>query len=878
MLVPISWIKDYVEIDIPVESLAERLTVAGLEVAHLNYIGVPQADVPGVHMPKSDHLVWDREKLLLGRIVEIKSHANADKLVLAIVDYGGDELEQCVTGATNLFAYKDLGEINPPIWSAFAMEGARVWDGQSDKKRQMTLKGKELRGIYNRSMVCSEKELGISEEHEGVIVLDHDDRYVAGTPLADVLGDVVLDIEFTPNLARCFSMVGVAREIAAILDKPLKYPAYDFPAEGDPIAGQVNIDIREPGLNPRFTLTLLRDTEVKPSPFWLRHRLQLIGQRPRNNIVDVTNYLTFELGQPLHAFDYDKLVERAGGIPTIITRLPDVGEQLETLDDVRRDLGGETILVADTAGALSLGGVIGGDETEISDKTRNVLLEAAAWNNIGIRKTLKEQKVHTEASTRFSRGVHPSQAILGSMRGIELMRQLGGGTVAQGVIDAYPAPPATVRVALPISRVNRLLGMEVRIEQAADVLRRLEFAVEIRGDVIHATVPDHRLDISADPVVGQADLLEEIARIIGYDQIPDTIMADEMPPQSENTQVFVEDRLRDILAGSGMYEVINYRFTNRETEAMLVPDGAASSLPQADYVEIVNPSASDRNVLRHTLMINMLETAVNNARFQTSQQIFELGKVYLQADDVLPNEVQHLGLLLTGSRRQASWHGRSAAATRTAALTQDNEPSARVRRGMSQKSKESPATFDFYDLKGILENMLHALHISDYSYERSKHSSFHPGRSANLLLHGKAIGTFGEIHPQVAQRLKLTDSAVIFAELEVAPLVRYHQRLHKIEALPTTPAILEDIALIVSENVAASEVEAVIRQAGGRLLTAVTLFDVYTGDPIPQGKKSLAYALTYQDPEKTLTDKNAAKVRRKIIGAARHRLQAELRS
>ena len=849
MLVPVSWIKDYVEIDIPIELLAERLTVAGLEVAHLNYIGVPQDVVPGVHMPKSDHLVWDREKLLLGRIVEVKSHANADKLVLAIVDYGGDELEQCVTGATNLFAYKDLGEINPPIWSAFAMEGARVWDGHSDKKRQMILKGKELRGIYNRSMVCSEKELGISDEHEGVIVMDHHDRYVAGTPLADVLGDVVLDIEFTPNLARCFSMVGVAREIAAILDKPLKYPTYDFLAEGDPIAGQVNIDIREPELNPRFTLTLLRETEVKPSPFWLRHRLQLIGQRPRNNIVDVTNYLTFELGQPLHAFDYDKLVERAGGIPTIITRLPDEGEKLETLDDVRRDLGGETILVADTAGVLSLGGVIGGDETEISDSTRNVLLEAAAWNNIGIRKTIKEQKVHTEASTRFSRGVHPSQAILGSMRGIELMRQLGGGTVAQGVIDAYPLPPATVKVALPISRVNRLLGMDVHIEQAADILRRLEFAVEIRGDVIHATAPDHRLDISADPVVGQADLLEEIARILGYNQIPETIMADEMPPQSENTQVFIEDGLRDILAGSGMYEVINYRFTNRETEAMLVPDGAASSLPQADYVEIVNPSASDRNVLRHTLMINMLETAVNNARFQASQQIFELGKIYLQADDVLPNEVQHLGLLLTGRRQQASWQG-----------------------------EDSQATFDFYDLKGILENMLHALHISEYSYERSEHSSFHPGRSANLLLHGSAIGTFGEIHPQVAQRFKLSDSAVIFAELEVAPLVRYHQRLHKIEALATTPAILEDIALIVSDSVAASEVEAVIRQAGGRLLKAVTLFDVYTGDPIPQGKKSLAYALTYQDPEKTLTDKNAAKVRRQIIGAARHRLQAELRS
>ncbi len=853
MLVPISWIKDYVDIDCPVELLAEKLTVAGLEVTHLRYIGLPQAEVPGLRMPRSDHLVWDREKLLLARVVEVKAHPNADKLVLAMVDYGGDELEQCVTGASNLFAYKEQGEINPPIWSAFAMEGARVWDGHSDKPRLMTLKGKELRGIYNKSMVCSEKELGISEEHEGVIILDHEARYVAGAPLADILGDVILDIEFTPNLARCFSMIGVAREVAAILGAELRYPSFDFLAEGDPISEQVKIDIREPELNPRFTLTLLRDTEVKPSPFWMRHRLRLIGQRPRNNIVDVTNYITFELGQPLHAFDYDKLLERAGATPTIITRLPEAGERLQTLDDLTRDLGEQTILVADTAGALAIGGVIGGGETEISESTRNVLLEAAAWNNISVRKTIKEQRIHTEASARFSRGVHPSQALLGSSRGIELMRQLGGGTVAAGVVDAYPAPPATVTVALSIERVNNLLGMDIAIEEAAAALRRLEFEARVDDDVIHATAPDHRLDINADPIVGQADLLEEIARVLGYDQIPETIMADEMPPQRENASVFIEERLRDILVSLGLYEVINYRFTNRATEALLVPDGAASSLPDAQYVEIVNPAASERDVLRHTLMGNMLETAANNARYQRSQQVFEIGKVYLQGDAVLPEEPMRLGILLTGARDQPSWRAGAAGDNKVDAL-------------------------DFYDLKGLIESLLASLHIDDFSYERATHSSFHPGRSANLLLRRKHVGAFGEIHPQVAQRFRLTDSKVFYAELAVAPLLQYQQRLHKIEPLPTTPAILEDIALIVDAKVAASEVERVIRQAGGRLLKEVRLFDVYTGDPIPPGKKSLAYSLTYQDPDRTLTDKNAAKARRKIIGAARQRLRAELRS
>ncbi len=848
MLVPISWLRDYVDIDIPAELLAERLTLAGLEVAHLRYIGLPQQRLPDLRQPTSDHLVWERDKLLLGRIVEVRAHPNADRLVLAMVDYGAEELEQCVTGASNLFPYKDQGEIKPPIWSAFAMEGATVWDGHSDKRRKMTLKGRELRGIYNRSMVCSEKELGISDEHEGVIVMDHDASYVAGMPLADVLGDVLLDIEFTPNLARCFSMIGVAREVAALLDKRLHYPDCDFVAEGEPIAGQVDIDIREPALNPRFTLTLLRDTQVKPSPFWMQHRLKLIGQRPRNNIVDVTNYITFELGQPLHAFDYDELVKRAGGRPTIITRLPERGETLETLDDAVRELGEETILVADTAGALALGGVMGGGETEISEQTRNVLLEAAAWNNISIRKTIREQRVHTEASTRFSRGVHPSQASLGSARGIELMRQLGGGTVAQGALDAYPNPPPEVTVALPIERVNKLLGMDVSLLQAADVLRRLEFDVRVDGDVIHATAPDHRLDISADPAIGQADLLEEIARIIGYDQIPETIMADEMPSQRENAALLIEERIRDDLVGQGLYEVINYRFTNRESEAQLVPDGAESSLPAAGYVAIANPASSERDVLRHTLLGNMLENAVNNARYHKSQQLFEIGSVYLQGDDLLPEEPLHLAILLTGAREAPWW-----------------------------QSGES-ADMDFYDMKGLLESLLHALHIGIFDWRRGTHSSLHPGRSADLLLGGELVGSFGELHPQVAGRFKLGESKVIVGEFAIAPLIRHTQRLHDIVPLPTQPAVLEDIALVVRADIPASKVEAVIKQAGGRLLKEVALFDVYTGEPIPPGKKSLAYALTYQDDNRTLTDKNAARIRKKIIGAARRQLNAELRA
>ena len=326
-------------------------------------------------------------------------------------------------------------------------------------------------------------------------------------------------------------------------------------------------------------------------------------------------------------------------------------------------------------------------------------------------------------------------------------------------------------------------------------------------------------------------------------------MADEMPPQRENTAVFIEERIRDILVGQGLYEVISYRFTSRESEAMLAPDGVPSSTPAAEYIEIANPAASERNVLRQTLMINMLESAVNNARYQSSQRLFEVGKVYLGSGDLLPEEPLRLGILLTGARGQAWWQ----ADAQTTAM-------------------------DFYDMKGVVENVLAGLHIEDYRLERGTHSSYHPGRSADLFIGRERIGAFGEIHPQVAARFKLTDAKVIYGELEVAPLIQRHRRLHSITPLPTTPAVLEDIALVVSADLPAGEVEAVIRQAGGRLLRDVTLFDVYAGDPIPPGKKSLAYSLTYQDENRTLTDKNAAKIRKKIIGAARHRLKAELRS
>lgn len=852
MEVPVSWLKEFVEIDVPVELLAERLTLAGVEVGAITYIGVPQGHVEGIRWPKSEHLVWDRDKIVLGAIREVKPHPNADRLVMAMVDYGGAELEQTVTGAPNLFEYKGKGPLATPLWTPFAKEGAEVWDGHSEERKRMVLKERPLRGIPNKCMVCSAYELGLNDAHDGILLLEHSDKWVPGTPLQDVLGDVVLTVELTPNLARCFSILGVAREVAALLNKPLREPSYNMVADGAPIQGEVSIEIREPELNPRFTLTLLRNTEIKPSPQWMQRRLQLVGQRPINNIVDVTNYITFEIGQPLHAFDFDKLKARAGGkAPTIITRLPMTGEMLETLDEQKRTLEPHNILVTDTAGVLSMGGIIGGAETEISDDTKNVLLEAANWNFINIRRTMQSQKVFTDAGTRFSRGVHPSQSILGVQRGIELMRQTGGGTIAQGVIDEYPKPYPTVKVELPISEVRRLLGMDFEVARVVEILKGLQFEVSVKGETVYATAPDNRMDISSDPITGRADLIEEVSRIHGYDKIPTTIIADMMPPQWSNTALEREERVRDILVALGLRETISYRLTTPEHESLLNPTAQAVNAAEADtYVMLANPLTPERAALRHSLLTSLLDNAQANARNVNRQGLFEVGNVYIKREGAsLPDEPRRLGILLTGQRYIAGW------------------------------TKDEPTeNQDFFDLKGMVEKLLEGLHISKVSFARSEHLSLHPSRSATVSIGKRKVGDFGELHPLVARAFELTDAPVLVGEFDLDAILNVVDPLHQVQPLSTTPPVLQDVALVVNDETTAAAVEAVIRRAGGDILRSVSLFDVYRGDSIPAGHKSLAYNLVYQSDEKTLTDQEVAKVHQKIVKTCERELGAQLRA
>jgi len=412
MTVPLSWLEQYVEITVPIDALCERLTLAGLEVTAVERIGLPGADLP-----------WDPDKIVVAQIVAVRAHPNADRLVLADVDYGGPELETVVTGAPNLFPCKGQSDLELKV--IFALEGAELYDGHAEGQQVMRLKRTKIRGVPSRAMVCSEKELGLGSDHTGIMVLP-DDAPVPGTPLVDYLGDVVLDLDLTPNLARCFSMVGVAREVTALTDADLHLPDTSMVAEGDPVDGQVEIVIEDPELCHRYSATIIRDVEIGPSPSWMQRRLTLSGMRPINNVVDITNYVMLELGQPLHAFDYDLLLERARRtgreVPVIIMRRAREGERMTTLDGIERVLTTDMLMITDTAGPIAVGGVMGGAETEIDETTRNILLESASFDFISNRRTAQTLKIPSEATARFGRGVPASGTVDAAQRASELMR------------------------------------------------------------------------------------------------------------------------------------------------------------------------------------------------------------------------------------------------------------------------------------------------------------------------------------------------------------------------------------------------------------------------------------------------------------------------
>jgi len=664
------------------------------------------------------------------------------------------------------------------------------------------------------------------------------------------MGDAVLNINLTPNYARDANIIGVAREVSALTGAPLRLPEgfYDFPTAGPQIKGCVGIQITQSELNPRFVLGLIQDITIGESPYWMQRRLKLAGMRPISNIVDVTNYVMLEVGEPLHAFDYDVLVQRAAPEPpTILTRTAHAGEHLTTLDGVDRPLDDFTVLVCDTAGALSIAGVMGGAESEISEHTKTILLEGAAWNYINIRRTVGAQKLQSEAAYRFSRGVHPAMAERGVRRALKLMHQLTGGVVYQGLVDSYPLLYHDPTVEVTSDEVLRWLGIQLDTPQIINILESLEFhCQETPAGSIVATTPDHRLDIG-EGLIGKADLMEEISRVYGYDRIPETRLSSNLPPQRSNLPVEREERLRYLLISMGLQEIVSHRLTTPEREARhLPPDAPADDM---DYIRLLNPITSERTVMRHSLLAGLLETAERNTRVHPRMALFEIGPVFIPSSEGgLPQEPLRLGLLLTGPRNLPGW-----------------QPA-------------DLALMDFYDLKGIIAALLEQFHLLEVHFAPAEHPAYHPGKCAQVSSRNQPLGIFGELHPNVAEHFEFPPTPVLIADLDLEVIIALAQDSYVVASVPTFPPVLEDLAIVVDEDLPAEQVAQTIRQSAGRVVADVRLFDIYRSEQIGAGKKSLAYSLTYQAFDRTLTDKEIAGIRQRILRHLEQELGAKLRS
>jgi len=820
MKVPLKWLKEYVEIDVPVEELAHRITLAGLEVAEIERIGQE----------------WDRERITVGEVLQVRQHPNADRLTLVEVTYGGPAPLTAVCGAPNVRP----GERGQKV--VVAQVGARLQDGHSAEPRMVTLKAGKIRGVVSEGMICSEKELGLSEDHSGVVILPA--AAPVGVPLVDYLGEEVLDIDLTPNLGRCLSMVGVAREVAALLGKPLRLPNPVPGEEGAPIAGQVTVEILDPDLCPRYSAALVRDVRIGPSPQWMQQRLLRAGMRPINVVVDVTNYVMLEFGQPLHAFDYEKLRPKPGtdGPAAVVVRRGRSGEQIPTLDGVMRALGPDRLLICDGEGPVALAGVMGGLESEVTENTRHILLESAHFDPICIRRTAQALHLISEASMRFERGVDPEGTTWALQRACQLLEEIAGATIARGVVDAYPKPWQSRSILLPAGEVRRILGIDLTAEEVAGLLRPLGFPCTVEGEAVRVEVPSFRMDVSI-----QADLHEEIARMYGYDRIPTTLMRDVLPPQRGNPLLELEEQVRDILVGCGLDEVMTYSLTSLRSVARLTP-----GMPEVDggsYLRLANPLTPEREYMRRTLMNHLLETLALNLHHHERVAIFEVGRVYIpQEGQELPEEPPTLDIALCGPREEESW-----------------------RRGETGES-------DFFDLKGIVETLLEHLGIETARFEPSDHPTFHPGRQAALYLGEEKAGVFGEVHPQVHEQFELPQRRVGLAEFRLAPFLQ-HTGTRAYTPISRFPALIQDIAVVVDEGTPALRVAGVIRRSGGELLRGLLLFDVYRGSPLPEGKVSLAYRLTFQAMDRVLKEEEINRLREKrIVPALERDLGATIRA
>ncbi len=798
MKVPISWLREYVDINLPAKELAHRLTMTGVEVGGVEVIG-------------------DWNDIFVGLVTKVEPHPNADRLLLATVDLVG-ETHTVVCGAPN---------VAPGQKIAFAKEGAVLFNAHTGKVQP--LKAARIRDVLSAGMVCSELELGLGEDHEGILVLDEDTPL--GVPLADYMGDVVLELEPTPNRPDCFSVLGIAHEVAAITGTTVTEPRADYSEDGVSIEEAIRVEIADPDLCARYTASLIKGVKVGPSPRWLQERLIKAGQRPINNVVDITNYVMLEYGQPLHAFDYQQLSDR-----TIIIRQAKHGEIVTTLDEVERKLNPSILTIANSKDAIALAGVMGGASSEITESTTDILLESANFSAPNTRRTSTVLKLRTEASTRFEKGLRPELAYLGLRRATQLIVEIAEGKAAKGIVDMYPGRKESAPMEITFERVKKVLGLELSLGEIKKTFTSLGF--EIGGetkDGLLVIVPYWRSDVTIED-----DLVEEVARTIGYDRIPTAPMSSSIPEHRPQPLRELREQIRDILAAAGMQETISYSLTSLEALEK-VNATKNSHMP----LRMANPMSNELEYLRTTLKSSILMTLAYNLRHkEESVRIFEVGRLYLPREEGLPEEREIAIGVFAGQRFPTSWTTRQ-------------------------------VDMDFYDAKGMVEAMLGHLGAKP-SFEPANDPALHPGKSANIMCGKLSVGVIGEVHPKVLERFDIEETPVALFEIDIEALSSLASGVvRKFNDFSRFPASTRDIALIVDGRTSSEDIKRIIERPG--LVTQAVLFDVYIGKGIPEGKKSMAYSVQFQSPSATLTAQQVNKALQNIIGRLQKEVGAQLR-
>ena len=822
MLVSLKWLREYVDLpaDLDVDDLAHRLTMAS-------------AEVEGIQRPGSQ---WNRDLIRIGAVLEVNPHPDADRLRLATVDFGGDEPQTVVCGAPNLAAGQRI---------AFAREGAEVFDGHTGKPA--VLKRSKIRGVESAGMVLSERELGLSESHEGILELPADAP--VGTPLADYLGDTIVDVHVWPNRGDMMNMVGVAREVGAILGVPVRTPDLAYPTGDARAEDAVSVRIDDAELCARYIATVIDGVTVGPSPAWMQERLRAAGQRPISNVVDITNYVMLELGQPLHAFDLDRVQGEVG------VRLARAGETLRTLDGVDRMLAPDTLLITDEAGPIALAGVMGGEHTEVTAGTTRILLEAARFDPVSIRRTSTRLALRSEASSRFERGLSPDLAMEASKRATQLFVEIAGGTARAGAVDAYPAPMERPTVSITRQRLDTLIGVAVPTAEVVGIFEALGFEVlqtdQGRTDGSFVIRPPWwRTDIGiAD------DLAEEVVRLAGYDRLPASGIAGAIPAWEPAPLTELRDRVVDLLVDAGMQETITYSLT---TDEVLLRVMLREDLEVIRPLRLKNTLSSDREVMRPTLRHALLETVERSLRAGADEvAVFEAGRVYRPRRDEsggfagLPEEREVVVGALAGV-------------------------------DLDRWGRPTDRALDFFDAKGALEAVFGALHL-DVTYEAGTEFGFMRGRTARLSIVGEGgaepvgmqpIGILGEVHPDVLAQFEIDQPVQLF-EVDLASLLPHlHDRVDAVSP-PRFPAVEQDLAVVVDAGVPAAAIQAVLEASP--LVTSARAFDVYRGERVGAEKKSIAFSIRYQVPNRTLTSDDANREQAKLVKRLEREFGAELR-